>query len=88
MPDPVARLNTALSGHYRVESKLGEGGNGTVYLAEDLRHHRKVALDVLKPELAVVFSGTESAATVDPAKPASLSSFPQCHRGSRSKENP
>jgi serine/threonine-protein kinase len=52
--DPVPRLNTALEGRYRIESELGEGGMATVYLADDLKHERKVALKVLKPELAAV----------------------------------
>ncbi len=54
MTDPIARLNAALEGRYRVEREIGEGGMATVYLAEDLRHERKVALKVLKPELAAV----------------------------------
>jgi len=48
------RLNNALGGRYVVESKLGEGGMATVYLAQDLKHNRPVALKVLKPELAAV----------------------------------
>ena len=54
MSDPVARLNAALEGRYAIERELGEGGVATVYLSEDLKHHRKVALKVLKPELAAV----------------------------------
>ena len=48
------RLNPALEGRYRIERELGEGGMATVYLADDLKHERKVALKVLKPELAAV----------------------------------
>jgi tRNA A-37 threonylcarbamoyl transferase component Bud32/TolB-like protein len=48
----ITHLNAALEGRYRIESELGEGGMATVYLADDLRHERKVALKVLKPDLA------------------------------------
>ena len=48
------RLNTALAGRYRIDRHLGEGGMATVYLCEDLKHDRKVALKVLKPELGAV----------------------------------
>ena len=54
MSDAVDRLNTALEGRYAIERELGEGGMATVYLADDLKHERKVALKVLKPELAAV----------------------------------
>jgi eukaryotic-like serine/threonine-protein kinase len=50
----IERLNAALSGRYLVEREIGEGGMATVYLAEDVKHERKVALKVLKPELAAV----------------------------------
>ncbi|MGD8277268.1 MAG: protein kinase [Gemmatimonadota bacterium] len=49
-----ARLSAALADRYRIERELGAGGMATVYLAEDLKHDRKVALKVLKPELAAV----------------------------------
>src|SRR5215831_11641016 len=42
----------ALSDRYRVERELGRGGMATVYLAQDLKHHRQVAIKVLRPELA------------------------------------
>jgi serine/threonine-protein kinase len=54
MSDPITRLNAALEGRYRIERELGEGGMATVYLADDVKHERKVALKVLKPELAAV----------------------------------
>ena len=52
--DPSARLSRALADRYRIERELGAGGMATVYLAQDLKHDRKVALKVLKPELAAV----------------------------------
>jgi serine/threonine-protein kinase len=48
------RLTAALSDRYRLERELGQGGMATVYLADDLKHHRKVAIKVLRPELAAV----------------------------------
>ncbi len=54
MSDAIERLNTACAGHYRVERELGRGGMAAVYLAEDLKHHRHVAIKVVKPELAAV----------------------------------
>ncbi len=44
MSDAVTRLNAALEGRYAIERELGEGGMATVYLADDLKHERKVAL--------------------------------------------
>ena len=54
MSDATTRLNAALEGRYTIERELGEGGMATVYLADDIKHERKVALKVLKPELAAV----------------------------------
>ena len=54
MSDAATRLSTALADRYRIERELGQGGMATVYLAEDLKHRRKVAVKVLKPELAAV----------------------------------
>jgi serine/threonine-protein kinase len=54
MSNPADRLASALSDRYSIERELGSGGMATVYLAEDLKHDRKVALKVLRPELAAV----------------------------------
>jgi eukaryotic-like serine/threonine-protein kinase len=51
---PVEQLANALSDRYRIERELGQGGMATVYLAEDVRHHRKVAVKVVHPELTAV----------------------------------
>ena len=60
MTDVLARLGAALADRYRLERELGQGGMATVYLAEDLKHDRKVAVTVLRPELAAVI-GAETA---------------------------
>ena len=52
MSEAIIRLNAALGGRDSLESELGEGGMATVYLANDIKLERKVALKVLKPELA------------------------------------
>jgi serine/threonine-protein kinase len=54
MPDVAERLATALEGRYRIERELGTGGMATVYLADDLRHGRRVAIKLLHPELSAV----------------------------------
>jgi serine/threonine-protein kinase len=56
--DIIERLTTALGDRYAIEREIGEGGMAIVYLATDLRHQRKVALKVLRPELAATL-GTE-----------------------------
>ena len=48
------RLEAALSGRYRIDRELGRGGMATVFLAEDLRHHRSVAIKVLDPDLGAL----------------------------------
>ncbi len=54
VPDLLDRLKTALADRYAIQEELGAGGMATVYLAEDLKHHRKVAVKVLRPELAAI----------------------------------
>ncbi len=52
MPDLIDRLRAALADRYSIEQEIGVGGMATVYVAEDVRHHRKVAVKVLRSELA------------------------------------
>jgi eukaryotic-like serine/threonine-protein kinase len=53
-PPGLDRLARALAGSYAFERELGRGGMATVYLADDLKHHRQVAIKVLRPELGAV----------------------------------
>ena len=54
MTEVTDKLSTALANRYKIESHLGEGGMANVYLAHDVKHDRKVAVKVLRPELAAV----------------------------------
>jgi serine/threonine-protein kinase len=62
--EAIPRLNAALEGRYAIERELGEGGMAKVYLADDLRHDRKVAIKVLKPELAAMVGGDRFVAEI------------------------
>ena len=64
-PQPLARLAAALADRYRIERELGAGGMATVYLAEDLKHHRQVAVKVLRPELAAVLGAERFLAEIN-----------------------
>src|ERR1051326_1168171 len=52
--DLLEQLAAALGDRYRVDRELGQGGMAVVFLAEDLKHHRRVAIKLLKPELSAV----------------------------------
>ena len=54
MPELLGRLQSALADRYRLDREAGAGGMATVYLAQDIRHDRPVAVKVLRPELAAV----------------------------------
>jgi serine/threonine-protein kinase len=57
LPPNADRLVAALADRYHIERELGQGGMATVYLAHDMRHDRRVALKVLRPELAAILGG-------------------------------
>ncbi len=57
LTDASSRLSNALADRYTIERELGAGGMATVYLAHDVRHDRKVALKVLRPELSAILGG-------------------------------
>ena len=65
MSEVVDRLNAALEGRYRIEQELGAGGMATVFLAQDIRHNRQVAVKVLKPELAAVVGAERFLAEIE-----------------------
>ncbi len=50
-------LRASLADRYRIERELGAGGMATVYLAEDLKHHRQVAIKVMHEELSAAIGG-------------------------------
>jgi len=50
-------LASALASRYRLERELGQGGMATVYEAEDVKHHRRVAIKVLRTELGAALGG-------------------------------
>ena len=54
MTNPLSQLQDALADRYVIERELGRGGMATVYLAQDLKHERRVAIKVLHPELAAM----------------------------------
>ena len=57
MTDALSRLKAALSDRYTIERELGGGRMATVYLAHDLKHDRKVAIKVMRPELSAILGG-------------------------------
>jgi len=79
LPDSLHQLTEALADRYRIERELGQGGMATVYLAHDVRHDRKVALKVLRPELSAILGSarflTEIKTTANLQHPHILSLF-------------
>jgi serine/threonine protein kinase len=62
MADILDRLKAALADRYLIEREIGSGGMATVYLAQDLKHERQVAVKVLRPELAAALAQSVSSA--------------------------
>jgi serine/threonine-protein kinase len=67
MSEKASLLAAALADRYRIDRELGAGGMATVYLAEDLKHHRKVAVKVLRPELAASMGSDRFAREIEVA---------------------
>jgi len=65
MSDLTSRLNAALEDRYAVGREIGEGGMETVFLAQDLKHKRPVALKVLTPELSAVVGAERFLAEIE-----------------------
>ena len=65
--DLFEQLTAALGERYRVERELGHGGMAVVFLAEDLKHHRRVAIKLLKPELSAVLGSDRFLREIDTA---------------------
>src|SRR5262249_25529762 len=83
MTDTPGRLASALVDRYRIDRELGQGGMATVYLAEDLKHGRRVALKVLHPELAAVLGGERLLAEIRTTAHPQHPNIPQlCASGS------
>jgi serine/threonine-protein kinase len=77
------RLFAALADRYKIERRLGEGGIATVYLAEDVKHKRKVAVKVLRPELAATLGPDRFVREIEIA--AKLSHPTSCHCSTRER---
>lgn len=67
MATPFEQVAAALADRYRLIRELGSGGMATVYLAEDLKHHRRVAVKVLRPELAATLGAERFTREIDTA---------------------
>ncbi|HZI21261.1 MAG TPA: serine/threonine protein kinase, partial [Gemmatimonadales bacterium] len=67
MATPFVHVAAALADRYRLIRELGSGGMATVYLAEDPKHHRRVAVKVLRPELAATLGAERFTREIDTA---------------------
>ena len=79
MPDSLARLQAALADRYRIERELGRGGMATVYLAQDLRHDRQVALKVLHAGARRRRSAPSGSSARSDSRPAAAPPHPAVH---------
>ena len=82
------RLQPALADRYRIERELGRGGMATVYLAEDLKHGRRVALKVLRPELGAALGGDRFLREIETSARLQHPHILPLHRFGRSRGGP
>jgi serine/threonine protein kinase len=76
--DALSRLEAALAPGYTIERELGSGGMATVYLAHDVKHDRKVALKVLRPELAAVLGVDRFLREIKTRRSSPIRTFCRC----------
>jgi serine/threonine-protein kinase len=67
--DLLEQLKEALGQRYRVERELGHGGMAIVFLAEDLKHRRRIAIKLLKPELSAALGSERFLREIEIAAP-------------------
>ena len=74
----TSEVQKALGEYYRVERDIGAGGMATVYFAHDPKHDRKVAIKVLRPELAAIVGGDASSRRSAPPRTCSTRTSSRC----------
>ncbi len=88
MPSTADLLKAALADRYRIDREIGQGGMATVYLAEDLKHRRKVAVKVLRPELAATLGPRPVLPGDRSRRPTAASAHPAAARLRRGRRLP
>lgn len=72
------QLAAALSDRYRVERELGRSGMAVVFLAEDLKHRRRIAINLLQPGLSAILGSSRSSAKSRSPPPSGIPTSYRC----------